>query len=999
VAEHGRSRPKPSSLRVSAQNREVRFWHATMPLNFGRGRYIQGSQRSFSLRGVFQSEIVVQSILCLTYLNTPSLLTESGQPQVPGNDTTPGNATIPAIPAPVPHQPPVLDSYPILYAFLSLLAILPRLWLGAAATAAYGGNMLSTRSRGMLTGVVYQAAKSVFPTWLQWAIHYLSPGAPGPMSVAGVEWVLISLFAFFLGFHPAVAFGTYHYADAFLHPLVRRLQGACEESELLVAQRHSLFWFGRLYFLVGIFAKAFPELFSDAVVRLLWFSSIALLAWWVFAFIIHPLSLPAESKAPYTPYSCWSPRFRYTPLYGRTTFRLLRINPSLTNSIHVKCSLLQVPLDGDSLDAPQYIAISHKWPDFNGPNQTTQHLPSDEGQERDGLVEDVERNAGALSGTTAASANILVNGCRFPVHPDILLKLRDVRSAFRPVCVWLDNICINQQDDDERAQQVTLMSQIYAKANHVVACLVGLENVSYGWVHHLRRLVYLRLTPEELEINKLDTMLYRLRDSRLLQDFSARDDPAVLLSMIGDDGHWDALHRFLSNRWFRRVWMLQEVTMARRIELRYCGEDLDWDTLAYAMAALHRSGLRDFQKLRQLARGDDSGPEPLSTAGIDGAMIYDNLRRWRQEGNLLSLMDTLILCLRFQSGEDVDRIFAMLGVISDWDRRALKIQPEYGPGKEIMVFQKTAWRLLFTCSVHDQFRLLRFAGIGRSRRLNLPSWVPDWTAGLQEFVLEHRNPAANFGASRKQPRRFGFAPTQVGAVPNALQLEGILVDEIVLLADLSETPPIDSPVFPVQAALSKALDYPTTRYPFFEDAFWRTLITDSDPVRRPAHPRAVEIYKRTKDYGGWQARRHLSREEERQRRTRYWAHATARTEDRMFSHLLATDLSKRLPDRGGDICSLFSSSLNASDMQTIDMSAGRQLCITKTGYMGLVPRFSREGDVVVVFHGAQTPHVLRRASTGAPGESDGAYLLVGECYLHHAMDGQAVGPESVFTIV
>ena len=132
-------------------------------------------------------------------------------------------------------------------------------------------------------------------------------------------------------------------------------------------------------------------------------------------------------------------------------------------------------------------------------------------------------------------------------------------------------------------------------------------------------------------------------------------------------------------------------------------------------------------------------------------MIHDNLRRWRQQGKLLFLLDTLILCLRFQSTQEVDRIFAMLGIISETDRASLSIQPNYNMDKET-VFQQAAWRLLVSCDLPDQFRLLRFAGVGRSRNLRVPSWVPDSTAGLLEFVLEPRSTASNFRASSMPPK-------------------------------------------------------------------------------------------------------------------------------------------------------------------------------------------------------------------------------------------------------
>jgi len=125
----------------------------------------------------------------------------------------------------------------------------------------------------------------------------------------------------------------------------------------------------------------------------------------------------------------------------------------------------------------------------------------------------------------------------------------------------------------------------------------------------------------------------------------------------------------------------------------------------------------------------------------------------------------------------------------------------------------------------------------------------------------------------------------------------------------------------------------------------------------------------------------------------------ARSQDRMYSHLLTEDLGKGLQDRGGDICSMFSESADASKVQITEPSAGRQFCVTMTGYMGLVPRLSKEGDAVVVFDGARTPHVLRSGNGENEGEGRNEFQLVGECYIHGAMDGQVIAAVENFTIV
>lgn len=65
---------------------------------------------------------------------------------------------------------------------------------------------------------------------------------------------------------------------------------------------------------------------------------------------------------------------------------------------------------------------------------------------------------------------------------------------------------------------------------------------------------------------------------------------------------------------------------------------------------------------------------------------------------------------------------------------------------------------------------------------------------------------------------------------------------------------------------------------------------------------------------------------------------------------------------------------------------GRQLCLTRKGYLGWVPAAARVGDAVGLFAGCRIPFVL-----GWYGGDE--YRVVGDAYLHGVMDGQGEGLE------
>jgi hypothetical protein len=53
---------------------------------------------------------------------------------------------------------------------------------------------------------------------------------------------------------------------------------------------------------------------------------------------------------------------------------------------------------------------------------------------------------------------------------------------------------------------------------------------------------------------------------------------------------------------------------------------------------------------------------------------------------------------------------------------------------------------------------------------------------------------------------------------------------------------------------------------------------------------------------------------------------------------------------------------------------------------GLCPRDTQVSDLVCILYGCSVPVVLRKAYSGI----EGAFELVGECYVHGMMDGEAL---------
>lgn len=66
---------------------------------------------------------------------------------------------------------------------------------------------------------------------------------------------------------------------------------------------------------------------------------------------------------------------------------------------------------------------------------------------------------------------------------------------------------------------------------------------------------------------------------------------------------------------------------------------------------------------------------------------------------------------------------------------------------------------------------------------------------------------------------------------------------------------------------------------------------------------------------------------------------------------------------------------------------GSVFCVTQKGYVGLLPGPAAVGDEICLLHGAAVPFLMRKGDHG--------HTLIGECYIHGIMYGEANGPLSV----
>jgi hypothetical protein len=159
-------------------------------------------------------------------------------------------------------------------------------------------------------------------------------------------------------------------------------------------------------------------------------------------------------------------------------------------------------------------------------------------------------------GKYGKSSDIWVNKKLLQVSPNLKHGLQRLHKYYNRWAtnswVWIDQICINQEDFLERTQQVRLMRAIYQQAVTTVIWL-GLDDGSAGPAFQLAADMYqysLHVNSEEQSEREKEYVLPENRPA------PTQPPPGVKLPSP-EDKRWEALSRFFDIAWFERCWIIQ----------------------------------------------------------------------------------------------------------------------------------------------------------------------------------------------------------------------------------------------------------------------------------------------------------------------------------------------------------------------------------------------------------------------------------------------------------
>jgi hypothetical protein len=178
-------------------------------------------------------------------------------------------------------------------------------------------------------------------------------------------------------------------------------------------------------------------------------------------------------------------------------------------------------------------------------------------------------------GSESRPCEIMINGNKMAVTKNAYLALRDLRYQEKDRILWIDALCINQNDDRERGEQVQQMGSIYNGAERVIIWL-GEATFDTDYVmHYMKQL--------EKESIKHSSNGQEISDKQWGGIWSA-----VVHSLNADqrDLLVEGLQSLLRRNWFKRVWIIQEAANAQVAEIACGGKSVSASIFTLMLSSL-----------------------------------------------------------------------------------------------------------------------------------------------------------------------------------------------------------------------------------------------------------------------------------------------------------------------------------------------------------------------------------------------------------------------------
>jgi hypothetical protein len=524
--------------------------------------------------------------------------------------------------------------------------------------------------------------------------------------------------------------------------------------------------------------------------------------------------------------------------------------------------------------------------------------------------------------------------------------LYQLRGEAEDRVLWIDAISINQDDttkNDEKAEQIRIMDQIYKLAWRVVVWL--------GVADDLTKLAFTRA--QHLAKIEMDEVQETWRNGRA--------------TIAPFDKAWNSFDRLFSRHWFTRIWVIQEVCLNEQVDVQ-CGEHkITWDELDCAVDLAHVADhLPAHNALFAFRRDFISGPR---------SKIADLVVRFQGQ----------------QATDFRDKIFALRGLLDSGDM--LDVGIDYGINKSELY---KSW----VCACLNKTSSLDLIGsVDTSLRQTLPkghtdylpSWVPDLAQKRTCLSLAYHqlfsSHARHYAASRNS-YRCQFTKDSIDK--GVLDTNGHLVSRVAKLSLPAGGANIKPRKFlPLkQSSINDWLNEARTKL------FWQLDWERISKVREGG----MYYNGETLEDAYWQTLCAGCSDNDREEVKQEFQKFDKDMQSLSFLHRLGASSSRSVVDFL--VLSLFvrryilpiPKSKGWPFTERMSFAQGRRTGVLHNGFIGLFPSQSRVDDEVWILDGGKVPYLIRHD------EVCNTWSLVGETYVHGIMQGEASDDQGRTTI-
>ena len=598
--------------------------------------------------------------------------------------------------------------------------------------------------------------------------------------------------------------------------------------------------------------------------------------------------------------------FEYTALKGPDSFRVLEVQPAAFSDT-LKCTMSVHSLS----NVPAYEALSYAWGEKKG-------------------------------------HSIDCDGKSLPIRENMCSALRRLRQPNTVRILWIDALCINQRDIEERNRQLRLMKTIYQSATKVLVWL-GEDSADSPRAFELISRILSRQSTWKEQDSRMPMTAQDLIDEGLPEPFSPS---------------WKSLDALYWRPWFTRIWVIQEISVAKEVTLMCGSHQRSWRDFKTVAALMHDRSLTSLTHV-----------DPRRTIKLAGYASQQS-----KKGENEHLLRLLSKARDSYATDKRDKIYAMLGLALRKDEAG--INPDYSKSVEY-IYTSLA---VYFIGKDRNLDILNAVESDGYRLASLPGWVPDWEIHPVALSFLSSPLFSKMQATKSTQAMVSFSPdgsvlTATGAAVDTISYIGDRFSEYIPLAGSVQDEHLFQYHKPVKPSFDSAFEtfmgqrfyvrqraYMRSRwrqwekiaakvnqYPTGEDtwtAFIRTLIANAE-LSAGATPDYHRFYQ------AWR---------------QYWIMATR--ENGIYitkSHGQSSPADQLL----------------AKEFMELHRQAayGRQFFTSRNGYMGLGPGGTVHlGGIdtkceIVILLGGRTPYILRK-------DGKHHHRFVGECYVHGLMNGE-----------